>query len=126
MGDYRNRSEPIAFVPLEIPCQAMFTNGTWHYHDEPPAHLEIYLYFDRPMDQTVTPEHTSWSLVTDRGPATSYNQIWVTATRLLIEANDLGGFPAWCNIELLIEDAGLRSTELVNCCPFGPTVLIQD
>jgi len=78
------------------------------------------------MDQTVTPDPASIEFTTNLGPAVGYNFAWASPTCLLCDANDIGGAPEWVNVELLNEDAGVRSALEVNCCPFGPTALVED
>lgn len=104
----------------------MFESGIYHWQDAPPAHLIIQLFFDRPMDQTVTPDPASIVFNTNLGPAVGYSFGWINATTLLIEANDIGGVPDWVTVQLVAEDRGLRSVEGVKCCPFGPADLVVD
>ena len=72
------------------------------------------------------PNVASWEITTNLGVANITFQGWIGPRDFNFEADDLGGAPTWVNIELVAEDDGLRSADLINACPFGPYALVED
>jgi len=104
----------------------MFESGIYHYYADPPQKLSIELYFDRDMSWAGYPDPTSWSVVTNLGPVTVNWQGWHGLRQLGLETTDPGGIPTWVTVEFLHRDPGLRSEEMLLCCPFGPADLVLD